>query len=158
VEVAGVAVTEVGILFTISALVNAALLIPMGRLSDRTNKRILMIGGLLVIAVGLAGLALAKDFPGLVAAVVIQGIGTAMFSPAAISLLSDTVPLNWQNTAMGIYGACEDIGVVVGSALGGFVWSALGSSSAFLLVGMTAAILGAIVAFTLPRAVKKPAY
>jgi MFS family permease len=160
VEVAGIAVTEVGILLTIGALVNAVLLVPMGRLSDRKNKRILMIVGLLVTAAGLAGLALAKDFPGLVAAVVTMSVGSAIFGPAAVSLLSDTVPLNWQNTAMGIYGACEDIGVVVGSALGGLVWSSLGPPSTFLLVGMTAAILGAIVSFTLLRdkATKKPPY
>lgn len=63
VKVAGVTVSEVGILLTIGALVNAVLLIPMGRLSDRKNKRILMIMGLLVTAAGLAGLALAKDSP-----------------------------------------------------------------------------------------------
>jgi len=151
VKVAGIAVTEVGILFTIGALVNAVLLIPMGRLSDRKNKKIMMITGLLVTAAGLAGLALAKNFPGLVAAIITQSIGSAIFSPSAVSLLSDTVPLNWQNTAMGIYGACEDMGVVVGSALGGLVWSSLGPPSTFLLVGMTAAILGAIVSFTLLR-------
>lgn len=160
VEVASVDVMEVGILFTIGALVNAVLLIPMGRLSDRKNKRMLMMAGLLVTAAGLAGLALAKSFPGLVAAVVTQSIGSAIFSPAAVSLLSDTVPLHWQNTAMGIYGACEDIGVVAGSALGGLVWSVLGPPSTFLLVGVTAAILGAIVSFTLLRGktIKKPTY
>jgi MFS family permease len=160
VKVAGVAVTEVGILLTIGALVNASLLIPMGRLSDRKNKKILMIVGLLVTAAGLAGLALAKNFPSLVAAVVTQSVGGAVFSPAAVSLLSDTVPLNWQNTAMGIYGACEDIGVVAGSALGGLVWSALGPPSTFFLVGMIAAVLGAIVSFTLLRdkVIKKPPY
>jgi MFS family permease len=110
-----------------------------------------MIVGLLFTAAGLAGLALAKDFPGLVAAVITQSVGSAIFSPSAVSLLSDTVPLNWQNTAMGVYGACEDIGVVAGSALGGLVWSSLGPSSTFLLVGMTAAILGAIVSITLLR-------
>ena len=151
VEVAGVSVTKVGILLTTGSLVNAALLIPMGRLSDRKNKRTVMIVGLLVTAVGLVGLALANNFASLVASVVIQNVGGAIFSPAAVSLLSDTVPLNWQNTAMGIYGACEDIGVVAGSALGGLVWSAWGPPSTFLLIGMTATILGAIVSYALLR-------
>jgi predicted MFS family arabinose efflux permease len=59
---------------------------------------------------------------------------------------------------MGIYGGCEDIGVVAGSALGGLVWSSIGPQSAFLLVGMVSSILGAIVAFTLLRdkAIKTP--
>ncbi|OGO20443.1 MAG: hypothetical protein A2Z15_01730 [Chloroflexi bacterium RBG_16_50_11] len=159
VDVAKVTATEVGILFTISALVTAALLIPMGRLSDRRNKKVMMIIGLLVTAAGIAGIALAKNFAGFTAAVVIESIGIAIFSPAAVALLSETVPQNWQNTAMGIYGGCEDIGVVVGSALGGVVWSAIGPQSAFLLVGTVSSILGAGVAFTLlkDKAIKTPA-
>ena len=145
VEVAGLDATHVGILFTISALVSAALLVPMGRLSDRGNKRYMMIAGLLVAAAGLAGLALAKNFAGFIAASVVQSIGNAMFNPAAVSLLSDTVPGNWQNTAMGIYGGCEDLGIVVGSALGGFIWSAVGPHATFLLVGTTASVLAAVV-------------
>jgi MFS family permease len=158
VDVAKVTATDVGILFTISSLITAALLIPMGRLSDHKNKKIMMIAGLLVTAAGLAGIALAKNFTGFIAAVVVQSIGSAIFSPAAVALLSDTVPQNWQNTAMGIYGGCEDIGVVAGSALGGLVWSSIGPQSAFLLVGMVSSILGAIVAFTLLRdkAIKTP--
>jgi len=151
VDVAGATATDVGILFTASALVNAALLIPIGRLSDRTNKKGMMIAGLLVTAAGMAGIALAKDFPGLIAAVITESVGGAIFGPAAVARLSETVPSNWQNTAMGIYGGCEDIGVVVGSALGGLVWSSLGPTSAFLLVGMATPIIGAIVAFVLLR-------
>jgi MFS family permease len=151
VEVIGLDLTQVGIIITIGALVHASLLIPMGRISDRTNKRYMMIAGFLVAAAGLAGLALAKNFAGLIAATVVQNIGNAMFNPAAVALLSDSVPGNWQNTAMGIYGGCEDTGILIGSALGGFVWSSLGSQSAFLLVGTTASVLGAIVTLAFLR-------
>jgi MFS family permease len=151
VDVAGVTATEVGVLFTISALASAALLIPMGRLSDRGNKKVMMILGLLVMAVGLGGITLARNYPGFIAAIVVQSIGSAIFSPAAVALLSDTVPQNWQNTAMGIYGACEDMGVVIGSALAGLAWSSIGPQSAFLLVGVVSSVLGAAAALTLPR-------
>ena len=149
VDVAKVDATAVGILFTISGLVNAVLLIPIGRLSDRTNRKGMMVAGLLVTAVGMAGIAFSKNYPVLIGSVITESIGGAIFSPAAVALLSDTVPSYWQNTAMGIYGGCEDIGVVVGSAVGGLVWSSLGPKAAFLLVGMTASILGAIVALIL---------
>jgi DHA1 family multidrug resistance protein-like MFS transporter len=144
VDVAGLDATHVGILFTIGALVSATMLVPMGRLSDRGNKRYMMVSGLLVAAAGLAGLALAKNFAGFIGATVVQSIGNAMFNPAAVSLLSDTVPRNWQNTAMGIYGGCEDMGIVIGSALGGFIWSAVGPHATFLLVGTTISVLAAI--------------
>ena len=159
VDVAKVTATDVGILFTISSLITAAMLIPMGRLSDRKNKKIMMITGLLVTTAGLTGIAFAKNLSGFIIAVIIQSLGNAIFSPAAVALLSDTVPQNWQNTAMGIYGGCEDIGVVIGSALGGLAWSSIGPQSTFLLVGVASSVLGAGVAFTLLRnkAIKTPA-
>ena len=149
-QVAGVAATQVGILFTISALVTAALLIPLGRLADRRGKKVLMIIGLLVSASGLAGLALVKSFPLLILFVVINSIGTAMFTPSAVALLSNTMPTYWQSTAMGIYGAAEDAGVILGSALGGFAWTSWGPSSTFL-ISSGAAILGAIICFSFVR-------
>jgi MFS family permease len=148
VNVAKVDATAVGILFTISGLVNAVLLIPIGRLSDRTNRKGMMVAGLLVTAAGMAGMALAKNYPSLIGSVIVESIGNAIFGPAAVALLSDTVPSHWQNTAMGIYGGCEDTGVVAGSALGGLVWGSLGPKAAFLLVGMTASLLSALVALT----------
>jgi MFS family permease len=159
VDVAKVDATAVGILFTVSGLVNAVLLIPIGKLSDRTNRKGMMIAGLLVTAAGMVGIAFAQNYPVLIGAVIIESIGGAIFGPAAVALLSDSIPSNWQSTAMGIYGGCEDIGVVAGSALGGLVWSSLGPKAAFLLVGMTAAILGAIVALVLLKnnPVKTPA-
>jgi MFS family permease len=149
-QVAGVAATQVGILFTISALVTAALLIPMGRLADRRGKKVLMITGLLVSASGLAGIALVKSFPLLILFVVINSIGTAMFSPSSVALLSNTMPAYWQSTAMGVYGAAEDLGFILGSAVGGFAWASWGPSSTFL-ISSGAAILGAIICASLVR-------
>jgi MFS family permease len=140
-----VAETEVGLLFTISALVNAALLIPLGRLSDRKNKRTMMAAGLLISAVGLAGIALSTNYGMLVAALVVQSIGGALFGPAAVALLSETVAQNRQGTAMGIYGGCEDVGVVIGSALGGVIWETMGSKATFFLTGVVPAVLGAVI-------------
>jgi len=51
---------------------------------------------------------------------------------------------------MGIYGVCEDIGVIVGSAVGGFVWSAWGPHPTFL-IGAVATGLGAAICLGLLR-------
>jgi MFS transporter, PPP family, 3-phenylpropionic acid transporter len=152
VDIVKVDTTAVGILFTISSLVNAVLLIPVGRLSDHKNKKGMMIIGLLVTAVGMAGIAFSRNYPVLIASVIVESAGGAIFNPAAVALLSEAVPSNWQNTAMGLYGGCEDIGVVAGSALGGVVWSSLGATSAFLILGTAMPIISAVVAFTLLKA------
>ncbi len=150
-QVVGVGATEVGILFTISGLVTVVLGVPMGMLADRVGKKTFMILGLLVSSGAMAGIAFTQSFSWLIVFVVINGLGLVMFSPAALGLLSDSVPLNRQSTAMGIYGGvCENTGIIAGSALGGFVWSAWGPQPTFLM-GTLAAGLGAVICFGLVR-------
>jgi hypothetical protein len=52
---------------------------------------------------------------------------------------------------MGIYGGCEDAGVIVGSALGGFAWAGLGPLGTFVIVGATSAAVGALLCLVLIR-------
>jgi MFS family permease len=155
-EVVGVKATQVGILFTISGLVNTVLLIPLGRLADQKDKRTLMVAGILLSAVGLVGIAYTKSFPVLILFSVINSVSFAMYTPAALALLSNTVPAYWQSTAMGIYGAAEDIGIIIGSGGGGFVWNA-GGPPAVYWMGGAACVAGAIIClgFIRGKVVKK---
>jgi MFS family permease len=155
VDVAKVKETEIGLLFTISSLVGAALIIPLGRMSDRRSKKTMIITGLIVTAGGIAWIALAGSYGEFIAALIVQSIGQAIFGPAAVALLSETVPQNWQGTAMGVYGGFEDIGVVIGAAMAGVLWESLGPQSAFLILGAAPPALAAFMAFTLLR--NKPA-
>jgi MFS family permease len=156
-DVAKVKETEIGLLFTISSLVGAALIIPLGRMSDRRNKKTMMATGLIVTAAGIAWIALAGSYGEYIAALIVQSIGQAIFGPAAVALLSETVPQNWQGTAMGVYGGFEDIGVVIGAALAGIVWENLGPQNAFLILGAAPPALAAFMAFTLLKGRKSPA-
>jgi MFS family permease len=156
-DVAKIKETEIGLLFTISYLVGAALIIPLGRMSDRRNKKTMIIIGLIVTAAGIAWIAMAGSYGEFVAALIVESIGQAIFGPAAVALLSETVPQNWQGTAMGVYGGFEDIGVVIGAALAGVVWESMGPQNAFLILGATPPAIAAIMAFTLLKSRKNQA-
>ncbi|MBA7651720.1 putative MFS-type transporter YfcJ [subsurface metagenome] len=150
-QVIGVTSSEVGILFTIRGLSAMVLGIPMGLLADRKGKRAFMILGLLVSAAAMAGMAFSESFPWLIVFVIVSSLGLTMFSPAALGLVSDSVPLHLQSTAMGIYGGvCENIGIIAGSSLGGFAWSAWGPQATFLM-GTVASILGVVICLGLVR-------
>lgn len=149
-QVVGMEASEVGILFTIGGVVTMILSIPLAMLSDRKGKRIFMILGLLVSASGMAGVAFTESFSWLIAFVSIRSLGAAMFSPAALGLLSESVPRQRQSTAMGFYGVSEIIGIIIGSALGGFVWSAWGPRVTFL-IGTVATGLSAVICLGLVR-------
>jgi predicted MFS family arabinose efflux permease len=51
-----------------------------------------------------------------------------------LGLISSMVPPRRLSTAMGLYGGIyENTGIVAGSALAGFVWSAWGPRATFLI-------------------------
>ena len=146
-QIVGVAATEVGILFTIRGLGTMALAIPMGMLADRKGKKNIMVLGLLASGAAMAGIAFSENFSWLIIFVIASSLGLTMFSPAALGLVSDSVPLHVQSTAMGVYGGvCENTGIIAGASLGGFVWSVWGPRATFLM-GTVATALGAVICF-----------
>jgi PPP family 3-phenylpropionic acid transporter len=143
-QVAGVSASRVGVIFTINGLGTMILSIPLAMLADRKGKKGFMIFGLLILSLAMAGLAFAGNFLWLVIFIILNSIGMAMFEPAALGLISSMVPPERLSTVMGIYGGLyENTGIVAGSALAGFVWSAWGPRATFL-IGTIAGILGAI--------------
>jgi len=150
-QVIGISATGVGLLFTIGGLVSVVMAIPLGMLADRLGKRTFMLLGLLTSSAAAVGITFAPNFPWLITFGILQGLGIATFSPAALGLLSDSVPLQRQSTVMGLYGGvCENTGVIAGSALGGIVWTAFGPRITFL-TGAIASGLGAVLCLTLVK-------
>jgi len=150
VQVVGTGVTGVGVLFGIQGLVGLLVVIPSGRLADRKGKRFCMIFGLLGSALAMVGLTFVRSYPWLAVLVIIYSLSMALFGPAALALLSDSVPPRRQSTSIGVYGLCEDMGMILGSGLGGYISSALGLRTSFFF-GSLAASLGALLCFGLIR-------
>ena len=131
-------------LFTTGGLVNLFLSVPMGMVADRVGKKAMMTGGLVASTGALAGIAFAANFGWLI-------LFIALFSPAALGLLSDSVPPHRQSTAMGLYGGiCENIGIMGGALLGGIIWEAWGPHQTFIS-GALACGLAAIVCLALVK-------
>ena len=133
-QVIGASATRVGILFTASSISGMVLSIPMAMIADRLGRKNSMLLGMAVSAISAAGIAFSPAYSWLLFFVILGGLGAAAFTPAALGMVSDTVPANWQGTAMGFYGAFgENIGVIAGSSLSGFIWSVWGPSNTFLV-------------------------
>jgi MFS family permease len=155
-EVVGVSATQVGIIFTISGLVSMSLSVPMAMVADRKGKKLLMMGGMLMSSVAMAGLAYAQSFLWLIGFIAVFGAGMAMFEPASLGLISSLVPARRLSTAMGIYGgAFENSGIIAGSALAGFVWSTWGPEATFL-IGTVTGGLGMLVCLLFVKEHKTP--
>jgi EmrB/QacA subfamily drug resistance transporter len=108
------------------ALTFAGFLLLGGRAADVLGRRrIFLAGVLLFIAASLAG-GLAASSAMLIAARLVQGLGGAMMSPAALSLLTTSFQGADRAKALGIYGSIGGAGGAAGVLLGGLLTSGPG--------------------------------
>ena len=108
------------------ALTFAGFLLLGGRAADLLGRRrIFMAGVLLFIAASLAG-GLSTSSGMLVGARLVQGLGGAMLSPAALSLLTTSFRGGDRARALGIYGSVGGAGGAAGVLFGGLLTSGPG--------------------------------
>jgi EmrB/QacA subfamily drug resistance transporter len=108
------------------ALVFGGFLLLGGRAADLLGRRRIFLVGVVVFTVAslLAGLAWSE--PSLIGARVLQGLGAAIISPAALSILSTTFAEGRdRNIALGVWGAVGGFGAAAGVLLGGVLTDAL---------------------------------
>jgi EmrB/QacA subfamily drug resistance transporter len=114
------------------ALVFGGFLLLGGRAADLLGRRRIFIAGLIVFTVAsfLAGQAWSEA--SLIGARALQGLGAAIISPAALSILSVTFKEGRErNIALGIWGAVGGFGAAAGVLLGGILTDALNWSWIF---------------------------
>ena len=89
----GISDTQVSLLLgTAFAVVYGIAGIPLGFLADRTSRRNLIFAGVVVWSCGTLACGFSHSFGQLFAARIVVGLGEAVLSPAAISLISDYFP------------------------------------------------------------------
>jgi len=110
-----------------------------GRLSDRLGERRLIAAGLAGLTVLYAVYSVVGDPMGLVAVTV--GV-SALLSVCSLTLalLSKTAPRELSGTAMGVYGCFEDLGLIVGPVIYGYIWNAYRPPDIFLASAIASAI------------------
>ena len=131
------------------ALVFGGLLLLGGRAADLLGRRRVFLAGLVVFTAAslLAGLAWSEE--SLIAARALQGLGAAVISPAALSILSTTFAEGKErNIALGVWGAVGGFGAAAGVLLGGVFTDTLGWEWIFFVnvpVGVVAFLLAPVL-------------
>ncbi len=91
-----------------------------GKLADRLGRRRVFLWGAILFAVASLAGGLATDLPLLIVARLVQGLGGALMSPAALSLLTVVFAEGAErNRALGIWAAITAGGAAIGLILGG---------------------------------------
>ncbi|HET8815578.1 MAG TPA: MFS transporter [Solirubrobacterales bacterium] len=98
-----------------------------GRLADLLGRRRVFMSGLVLFALASLAGGLATTSGQLVAARAVQGLGAAILSPAALSIVATTFRDGAErNKALGIWGAVAGSGGAAGVLLGGVLTDGLG--------------------------------
>ncbi|HEV8415967.1 MAG TPA: MFS transporter [Bryobacteraceae bacterium] len=110
----GVSDTQIGLLQGLAfSLFYTLMGLPIGRIADRSNRRNLIVAGILVWSFFTTMSSVAKSFVLLFLTRIGVGVGEASLSPAGYSMLSDYFPKQKLGAAISVF----YMGVFIGSAL-----------------------------------------
>jgi EmrB/QacA subfamily drug resistance transporter len=116
-----------------------------GRLADTFGRRRTLQAGFVVFALASLVSGLAENGTTLVAARGLQGLGSALIAPAALSLVTTAFPAGPErNKALGVWGSLAGIASIVGVIVGGVLADGPGWEWIFFInvpIGLTAALV-----------------
>lgn len=115
----GASLAELSWVLTAYAVVYAALLVPMGRLTDRYGRRNGFVAGLVVFTLASAACGFAGSVWQLVGFRVLQAIGAAALTPASLGLLLAALPEARRAPAARLWALAGAVAAALGPAAGG---------------------------------------
>lgn len=140
-ESLGVPLWLVSIAFVLMNTVYALSAYPVGRISDRVDRRTLLALGIGVLIACDALLAVATGpWVGLLGGVLLWGLHFGMTQGGLATLIVDSVPETLRGTAFGAFSLLSGLALVAPGALGGLVWDIWGPSTLFWLATAAATL------------------
>ncbi len=127
----GLRPSQVGILLAVNILLMSLLGIPSGRIADRLNRRLLVVGGCLISSAFLMVVPLGNTFGLLLAIAVLGSVGNAIAIPAASALAVEQGRKYGMGSSIALFSMAFSIGMVVGPIAGGAIADFAGINSAF---------------------------
>lgn len=117
----------------------------IGRIADLTSRQRVLLGCLAVFVVGSAVTALATDLPVLVAGRVVQGLGGGGLVPATLAIVADLWAPDRRGLPLGVVGAVQELGSVLGPVLGAAVLVVADWRAIFWLNAVLGVVLAVLV-------------
>ena len=144
----GVSRTAAGAVISVFAFMRLIFALAGGQLVDRLGERRVLAAGIGIVAVSSALAGLAQTYTQLLLLRGVGGVGSAMFTVAAVSLLLRVVGPDQRGRATGMFQAGFLIGGVSGPALGG-VLTTISLRLPFFVYAAMLAVAGAIAMLAL---------
>jgi DHA1 family multidrug resistance protein-like MFS transporter len=139
----GVGYAEVGAVVSAFALMRLVASPFVGRLIDLMGERVVLAVGIGIVALSSGLVGIAADYPHLLILRGVGGIGSAMFTVAAMSLLLGSTSAAHRARAVGFYQGGFLIGGMTGPAIGGLL-ATISLTAPFFFYAGTLAVAGLV--------------
>jgi MFS family permease len=147
-QLQGVSPTLVGLAIGAYGLTQAILQIPFGMLSDRIGRKPVILGGLLIFAIGSVVAAMSDSIWGVILGRALQGSGA--IAAAVMALAADLSREEHRTKVMAVIGMSIGLAFILALILGPVLNSIIGVPGIFWLTAMLAILGIAIVLFYVP--------
>ena len=137
---------------TAYVLFTGGLLLLGGRATDLFDRRRVFLAGLSIFTLASLTSGLSASPAMLVASRAAQGLGAAMLTPSALSIITTTYVGSQRAAALAVWGAIGGAGAAAGVVLGGVLTSWLGWRSVFFINVPVGVITAALALRLVPRA------
>jgi DHA1 family multidrug resistance protein-like MFS transporter len=139
----GVGRAAAAAVISVFAFLRIAFALPAGKLVDQFGERLILATGIAIVAVSSALAGLANSYGELIALRGIGGVGSAMFSISAMSLLVRMVPNTQRGRALGFWQGGFLLGGITGPVVGGVV-DGISIRLPFFLYAATLVVAGTV--------------
>jgi len=149
----GLGLREVGLLAGAYPAVWGAGQLATGWLSDHLRRKRLIVAGMLLQALAIAGVVILPGFSWWIAESVALGAGTALVYPTLLAVIGDAARTPDRASSVGIYRLWRDAGYAVGAIVAGVIADAAGFQTAIATVAALTGISGLVVAVRMTETV-----
>ncbi len=147
----GVGSAAIGLTLSSFALARLILNIPLGLLSDRYGRRLLLVSGPLVTGIGMVGSGFSVGIVDLLAWRFVAGAGSAMYMTGAQIYLTDISNPTNRARFIGTNQGALLLGVSIGPAVGGVLAEFWGLRAPFIVTGVAALFAMVHAYFKIPE-------
>ncbi|MBN1237381.1 MAG: MFS transporter [Gammaproteobacteria bacterium] len=139
-----------------NSLTIAALLVPLGRLSDSVGRKRIYVVGCCLFSAGALLAALAGGIGALIAARIFVGIGSAMTQSTAMALLISSYEADERAKVLGWQMGGVGLGAIAGPATGGIIVGTVGWRALFAITAVAMIVIALAAQLILRRRAERP--
>ena len=136
----GLAAAYVPMAMVLMNVVSAAASYPSGHLSDRIDRRLVLLGGTAALIAADAVLAAAGSVRALLAGISLWGLHMGVTQGLLSAMIADTAPKERRGTAFGVFNAVSGGVLLAASVIAGELWDRAGAPATFYAGGVFAVL------------------